>query len=195
MVLLVGGYLVVLGPEFLEVWLGNSYTPRVGLVMQILMGSFFFFLPMRGVALPVLMGIGKTKGPGFGLLAMGLTNLTLSLALVGQFGIFGVAFGTAVPNVVFSVIFLYLSCKHLGVSIDEYLRYVVQRSVLGALPALLFLLALKQWVGMDSWLLVLSAGVAYTAIFITCQLFFVYKGDQLTDPLGLIKQKLEARKS
>ncbi|MDF1838713.1 MAG: oligosaccharide flippase family protein, partial [Planctomycetota bacterium] len=106
LVFLIGGYLVVLGPEFLEVWLADSYSPRVGVVMQVLMGSFFFFLPMRGVALPVLMGIGKTKGPGYGLLAMGLSNLAISLVLVNYYGILGVAYGTVIPNVVFSVFFL-----------------------------------------------------------------------------------------
>ncbi len=195
MVMLVGGYLVVLGPEFLEAWLSTDYTPRIGTVMQTLMISFFFFLPMRGVALPVLMGIGKTKGPGFGLLAMGLCNLTLSLILVQHYGIYGVAVGTAVPNVVFALLFMYLACKHVEVPIDDYLKYSVQRSIFGALPALGFLALMKYQVGVEGWLLVLASGVVYTAIFIVCQLFFVYKDDPYTDPLALIKQKLEARRS
>ncbi len=195
LVFLVGGYLVVMGPEFLEVWLAESYSPRVGVVMQILMASFFFFLPMRGVALPVLMGIGKTKGPGFGLLAMGLCNLGISVILVNYYGILGVAYGTVIPNIVFSVFFLWLTCKHLEVSLDAYLKYVVQRSIFGALPAIAFLLAIRNWVDEPTWLIVLSAGVAYSAIFVLCQLFFVYRNDEYTDPLGLIKQKLEARRS
>jgi O-antigen/teichoic acid export membrane protein len=195
LVLLVGGYLAVLGPRFLEVWLGESYTPRVGTVMQILMVSFFFFLPMRGVALPVLMGIGKTKGPGFGLLAMGLTNLAMSVVLVNQFGIYGVAFGTAVPNVLFAVYFLYLTCKHLEVPLDEYLRYVIQPSILGSVPALGLLFLFDRYFLLGTWIPVLGAGVAYTAVFVICQLFYVYKADPLTDPLGLLKAKLEARRS
>ncbi len=195
LVLLVGGYLVVLGPEFLEAWLSDNYSPRIGVVLQVLMLSFFFFLPMRGVALPVLMGIGKTKGPGYGLLAMGLCNLALSLVLVQHFGIYGVAAGTAIPNIVFALLFMYLACKHLEISLDDYLKYSVQRSIFGALPGLGFLALMKYQVGVEGWLLVLASGVAYTAIFIACQLFFVYKDDAYTDPLALIKQKLEARRS
>ncbi len=195
LVMLVGGYLLVLGPEFLSAWLSDEYTDRMGTVMQILMLSFFFFLPMRGVALPVLMGIGKTKGPGFGLASMGLCNLILSLLLVRTYGVYGVAAGTAIPNVVFALFFLYLACKHLEIPLDEYLKYVVQRSIFGALPALGLLALFKYNFDVESWLLVLTAGVAYTAIFIACQLFFVYKDDAYTDPLALIKQKLEARRS
>ncbi|MCA9000734.1 MAG: oligosaccharide flippase family protein [Planctomycetes bacterium] len=195
LVLLVGGYLIVFGPEFLEVWLGESYTPQVGVVMQILMASFFFFLPMRGVALPVLMGIGKTRGPGYGLLAMGLSNLAISLFLVQHYGILGVAFGTVIPNVIFSVFFLWWTCKHLELSMDAYLKYVVQKSIFGALPAVAFLLIVRRWVETPNWWIVLSAGVAYSAIFMLSQVFFVYRNDAYTDPLALIRSKLGARQA
>jgi hypothetical protein len=48
---------------------------------------------------------------------------------------------------------------------------------------------------LGTWIPVLGAGVAYTAVFVICQLFYVYKADPLTDPLGLLKAKLEARRS
>ncbi|MDF1838142.1 MAG: hypothetical protein P1V35_09760, partial [Planctomycetota bacterium] len=88
-----------------------------------------------------------------------------------------------------------LTCKHLEISLDEYLKYVVQRSIFGAVPAIAFLLVLRTWIDNPTWWIVLSAGVAYSAIFVLCQLFYVYRNDQLTDPLGLIRQKLEARRS
>ena len=91
LVFLLGGYLVIVGPEFLSWWIGEPYDPESGLLLQILMVSFFVFLPVRGVALPILMGLGRPRGPAFGLVGMGLANLGISLALVGPFGVQGLS--------------------------------------------------------------------------------------------------------
>ncbi|MEZ6020103.1 MAG: polysaccharide biosynthesis C-terminal domain-containing protein [Planctomycetota bacterium] len=122
LVFLVGGYILILGPEFLQVWL-DDYNPIMGQVMQLLMISFFVFLPLYGVGLPMLMAVDKAKGPGLGLLAMGLMNLVLSVVLVGPYGVLGVAMGTVIPNIVFGIVFLHLSCKHMGVPMTEFLQY------------------------------------------------------------------------
>ncbi|HPF14045.1 MAG: oligosaccharide flippase family protein [Planctomycetes bacterium] len=190
LVLLIGGYLMVLGPEFLRVWFGDGYTPHMGQVLQILMASFFLFLPMRGVALPILMGLGKTRGPGIGLFAMGVTNLVLSLVLVRSHGVLGVALGTAIPNVAFGCFFLYLACKHLRVPLGEFLHYVGLRSLIGLLPGVAFLLFCKLGLQVEHTLPVLGAGVAYTALFGLIQVFFVFRNDPMTDPLALVQRKL-----
>ena len=72
------------------------------------MVSFLIFLPIRGVALPILMGLGKPGRPAVALLVMGLLNLGLSIALIGPLGLVGVALGTAVPNVLFAG----FPCRH-----------------------------------------------------------------------------------
>ena len=39
---------------------------------------------MRGVALPILMGLGKPRRPAFALAAMGVINVVISVALIGE---------------------------------------------------------------------------------------------------------------
>ena len=188
-VLLMGGYLLVLGPEFLSVWFQDDYHPAMGEVMQILMISFLMFLPMRGVVLPVLMGMGRTRGPGFGLLAMGLLNLGLSLVLVRTHGIHGVALGTAIPNGIFAVVFLVIGAKELQVPVGQFCRYVVWKPLLGTLPGLALLAWFKWGLEITAPLAVIGAGVIYTALFGLIQVFYVYRRDPLTDPLALIQAK------
>ena len=67
--------------------------------LEILMISCFAFLPVRGVALPILMGLGKPRAPTIAFLGAGVMNLVMSLALAKPFGLVGVAVGTAIPNV------------------------------------------------------------------------------------------------
>ena len=133
LVFLVGGYLMVLGPAFLDAWLGDESTPESGRLLQVLMVSFFVFLPVRGVALPVLMGLGRAKGPGIGLLSMGLVNVGLSIALIGPYGLLGVALGTAIPNVLFSAVFARTACATLGIPAARYAAYAFGRPLLAAL--------------------------------------------------------------
>ena len=59
--ILAGLFLIVLGPKFIGVWIDPSYEGPSGQVLQILMISSLVFLPVRGVAIPILMGIGKPR--------------------------------------------------------------------------------------------------------------------------------------
>ena len=56
-----GLFLIVLGPRFIGWWIDPSFEGPSGQVLQILMVSSLVFLPVRGVALPILMGIGKPQ--------------------------------------------------------------------------------------------------------------------------------------
>jgi len=195
-VMLIGGYLMVLGPNFLEAWLGDVYSPVSGRLLQILMVSFFFFLPTRGVALPVLMGLGHAKVPGYGLLGMGITNLILSLILVGPYGITGVAFGTAIPNVLFSILFLREACKRLDLSLTEWFSYAFGRLVPVTLIASGALAIGAYQIPLHGYPRVVAAGILYTALFGVLALAFVFRGDRFLDSgaiIGAIKARIREK--
>jgi O-antigen/teichoic acid export membrane protein len=176
-VLLVGLYLIVLGPEFLGWWIGPDFVGPSGRVLQVLMASFFFYLPVRGVALPVLLGLGKPKAPALALLAMGVLNLLLSLALVGPLGIFGVALGTAVPNVLFAAVLLVLACRELEVPMSQYVGYVAGRAIVGALLPLSVLLVSKYRFHVSGLVPLVAAGLASVLAFAVAWLAFVYRDE------------------
>ena len=188
LVLCLGAYLFVLGPEFLAWWFPVGYQDASGRVQQVLMASFFVFLPVRGVALPILMGVGRPRKPAFGLLAMGLANLVLSLALVREHGVVGVALGTAVPNVLFAVWFALSACRELGVPPWHYAGYALGRPLLGLVPGLALLLGLKLGVGVEGFAGLLGTGVAFVLVFATCQIVFVWRGDPYMDLLTKLRR-------
>src|SRR5439155_21137418 len=51
--------------------------------------TLFRSLPIRGVALPILMGLGKPRLPTIGFLIAGTVNLVLSILLVRPLGLAG----------------------------------------------------------------------------------------------------------
>lgn len=193
LVLMIGGYLMVLGPAFLTWWLpANSDHVLSGRLLQILMLSFFLFLPVRAVALPILMGLGRPKGPALGLVGMGFANLAISLALVRPYGLTGVALGTAIPNVLFATWFVGNACGQLQISLKDWLGYVVARPALATLICMAALAAADHWMNFEGFGPLLVAGIAYVGLFGLLQVLFVYRGDRYMDLYAALSSKLRS---
>ena len=175
--LLAGVFLIVLGPRFMGRWIDPSFEEPAGQVLQILMVSSLLFLPVRGVALPILMGIGKPKAPTIAFLIAGILNVGLSIILAGPLGLAGVALGTAIPNVLFAAVVLVVVCRELGVTISEYTRYVVPRAVIGSVPVLALLLWFKLGLHVSEMVGLIAAGSAMVVLFGITWLFYVYRDD------------------
>src|SRR2546425_9686748 len=179
--LLAGLFLTVLGPRFIAQWIDPSFEQPAGEVLQILMLSSFLFLPVRGVALPILMGLGKPKAPTIAFLVAGILNLVLSVALARPLGLAGVALGTAIPNVLFAVVVLVMACRELGVTSADYARYVIPRAVTGAIPILALLLWFKFGLQVRDMTGLVAAGSAMVVLFALTWIFYVYRDDPFVD--------------
>lgn len=191
--LMVGMFLFVLGPRFIAWWIDPSFEEPSGQVLQILMVSYLFFLPVRGVALPILIGLGKPGLPALALLVAGLVNLGLSVWLVGPLGLAGVALGTAIPNVLFAGFILVRACRELDISVADYLRYVGPRALLGACPAFALLLWFKLGMQVHGLGGLAMAGTAMVALFgLTC-ILFVYRNDPYVDLRGFAGSRVWSR--
>jgi O-antigen/teichoic acid export membrane protein len=178
---LAGVFLIVLGPAFIGWWIDPSFEQSSGIVLQILMISSFVFLPVRGVALPVLLGLGKPRTPTLAFVAAGLLNLALSILLAGPFGLAGVALGTAVPNVLFALVVLAAACRELGITVSVYLRYVVAKAALGALPLLVLLSWFKFGWQVQGIAGLTAAGTLTLLLFAATWVLFVYRNDPFVD--------------
>jgi O-antigen/teichoic acid export membrane protein len=179
--IMAGVFLMVLGPAFIGWWIDPSFAGPSGAVLQILMMSSFVFLPVRGVALPVLLGLGKPRTPTVAFIAAGLANLALSIALARPLGLAGVALGTAIPNVLFAVVVLVAACRELGIGVSTYLRYVVPRAALGAVPLTAWLVWCKAGLQVQSIGGLVGAGSAMLLLFGATWVVFVYRDDPFVD--------------
>jgi O-antigen/teichoic acid export membrane protein len=179
--LMAGLFLIVLGPRFIGWWIGPEFEGPSGTILQILMISCLAFLPVRGVALPVLMGIGRPRAATFAFIGAGVLNLVLSVVLAYPFGLAGVALGTAIPNVLFAAVVLVIACRDLGITVSKYLKYVVPRAAFGALPALALLLWFKFELQVQNFGGLAAAGTAMLALFAATWVLFVYRDDPYVD--------------
>jgi O-antigen/teichoic acid export membrane protein len=174
-------FLIILGPRFIGWWIDPSFEEPAGSVLQILMLSCIVFLPIRGVALPILLGLGKPKIPTIAFAVAGVLNLGLSILLVGPFGIAGVALGTAIPNVLFGIVVLVVTCRELDISVMTYVEYVVPRVALGTVPVLAFLLWFEYGVDLEGLIGMMAAGSGMSVLFAVIWVFFVYRDDRFVN--------------
>lgn len=92
------------GSSFIGLWMGPQYASISGRVLLIL-AVVMLFWPANTSAASILLGISKHRPMVPALLLEGLGNLALSILWIRSIGILGVALGTAVPNLVSSLIF------------------------------------------------------------------------------------------
>jgi len=190
--LLVVIYLVVSGPRFLGWWMADHFEGPSGDVLRILMLSNVIFLPVRAVSLPILMGLGKPRVPAFGFLVTGVANVALSVTLGKSFGLQGIAIGTAVPNVAFAIFLLVFTCRQLDASLKSFVRYVVPRPFIGAIPAIVVLVWFHQMVDVRSFGLLFVAGVLMLATYAATSLLYVFASDSRLDLMAFVRRKLRA---
>ncbi|MEW6411012.1 MAG: oligosaccharide flippase family protein [Candidatus Zixiibacteriota bacterium] len=156
----IGVSILVLGDSFIYLWMGNEFGSTVT-VLWILIVPTCVCLPLS-TASSVLLGIGKHKKLFYLLAVEAVSNIVLSIILVQRWGIYGVAWGTAIPQIVIYVL-VYPIMFHRIIESDVKIFYndigrVVLLSVLTALPPALLL---DRFVAVDGWpgLLIKSAGV------------------------------------
>ena len=134
-------FLLVFGPAFIAFWVNKAYTEDTGVVLRILMVSYLILMPIRGVAVPMLMGIGEAKWLTIATLAAGVLNIILSVLWVSSYGLSGAAWATFVPNVLLAMAMVLLVCRALNVRIVDYLSATVPLSLIGGFAAL----AILEW--------------------------------------------------
>lgn len=113
--------LILLGGDFIALWLGEQFREVSGNVLVILTVSYLFFLVQWGVVYPLLLGSSYVKFPTILMASTAILNIVLSLMLGSEFGLYGVAFGTALPNLINSIIVSIYSCRVFSVKFTSFL--------------------------------------------------------------------------
>jgi O-antigen/teichoic acid export membrane protein len=112
--------LMVLGPQFLMLWLHKPWIPESGRILQIMVPGYFI-AALTGPSAAMIYGRGSIRGLMLLTVAEAAVNLAMSVLLVGPLGLYGVAIGTAVPLAVFrGIIFPLLVKKEMGIAPRDF---------------------------------------------------------------------------
>jgi len=95
--------LIIRGGSFVGVWMGPQYAKASGIVLAILATALLFALPNLPAG-AIAYGVEKHKTLAKWAMGEAIANLTLSVVLARKFGIYGVAIGTLIPNLVIQLV-------------------------------------------------------------------------------------------
>jgi O-antigen/teichoic acid export membrane protein len=179
--LLVGLFLVFLGPAFISWWINPKFGDEVGDVLRILVASFILMLPTSAVGFRFLLGLTRPLNMAVTYVVAGLLNLGISALLVTPYGLVGVAIGTAAPNVLLAIVVMQLCCREIGVPVSTYLGYVVARPLLGSLPIAALLLFFERTLPVKTFLGLAISGSVHVVVFAAVWVLLVYRNDPHLD--------------
>jgi O-antigen/teichoic acid export membrane protein len=134
------------GKTFIRVWMGSEYAQQSGHVLWILTLASMFAAG-EAAAGSTMMGIGKHRILAAVYLAEAVCNLGVSIALVRSMGIYGVAWGTALPGLAKSFLFWpWYARRVLGIPVWKYILANWLRPAVGIVPfAVLTYFTEKIW--------------------------------------------------
>lgn len=126
--------LIIRGSSFIGLWMGPQYRQSSGMVLIILAFPLIFSFANQTAA-AIAFGIEKHKTMAWWAMGEGVANLALSIILVHFYGIYGVAFGTLVPNLIAQLGFWpqYIS-KLVGMSVGQVVLSVWMPVLMASLP-------------------------------------------------------------
>jgi len=101
---LIAGLLVILGKPFIICWMGEGYSDSYEILLLLTVSAFITLSQIP--AQQLLFGISKHKVMAWVNLVGAFLNLVISIILVPEFGLMGVAFGTLLSTVVVRLVVL-----------------------------------------------------------------------------------------
>jgi O-antigen/teichoic acid export membrane protein len=122
------------GHTFIHLWMGAQYAQPSGTVMQILLLSVIFS-SANVTSCGIVYGMEKHKPIALWAMVEGAANLILSVILVRRIGIYGVAWGSAIPSVIIELLLwpVYI-CRLVEIPVWTYLWQAWIRSSLAVVP-------------------------------------------------------------
>jgi O-antigen/teichoic acid export membrane protein len=134
------------GHTFIRLWMGAQYAQPSGTVMQILLLSVVFS-SANVTSGGIVYGMEKHRRIALWAIVEAAANLILSVILVRRIGIYGVAWGSAIPSIIIELL-LWPSyiCKLVQIPVWTYLWQAWIRTALAVVPfALACALAERFW--------------------------------------------------
>jgi O-antigen/teichoic acid export membrane protein len=117
-----GGAMVIFGETFIRVWMGPDYAAAYPPLAVLAIATALYVTMQPSVSL--IYGVGAVGTLAKVSLAEAVSNLVLSLILVRELGLLGVALGTAIPLVFYSLFLLVFGNRLVGASIRQWMRSV-----------------------------------------------------------------------
>jgi O-antigen/teichoic acid export membrane protein len=168
MVIPVAFGLALLAEPLVLAWVGPEFAQSATVIH--VLAAVVTYRVGNATATTLLKGAGHHRLLAFSNLSIAVANLILSLALVGRYGLTGVALGTLIPLAAVSMFVLFpAACRRTELPVRLALRSAVWPAVWPAVLMGGFLLAARRYSGAGAaWIALeaVAAGILYVSVFL-----------------------------
>ncbi|UCD94160.1 MAG: polysaccharide biosynthesis C-terminal domain-containing protein, partial [Candidatus Zixiibacteriota bacterium] len=194
----ISGYIcisvLIFGGPFILLWVKKDFVDAIG-VLRILIFAGAFTFPQI-IANSVLLGVSKHRLTFYILGSEAVANLVLSLILVQSFGIAGVAWGTAIPQLII-YIFVYprVFYKAMEANVRDFYITAAKSaaySIVFVLPAAYIMYKLLM---PDSWLYLIIDCLVVTGVMIAGLVGVILDESDRERAFGIVRKILGRSKS
>ncbi|WP_442511956.1 oligosaccharide flippase family protein [Novipirellula sp. SH528] len=155
--------------DFYALWVGPKYVETdiyhsVPLLFQVLLVGALF-TAVQGIGSKILLGRRKVKGLTWLIATEGAMNLLISIALIRQYGLLGVALGTTLPAIVCrGFVHPIMVCSNLKLRWNDYAREITYPTLMIVLLLPPLIAVVHRFIGIDSWAELFVCGVAASTL-------------------------------
>ena len=158
--------LVLYIDEILKIWL-DLHDPTTSNIAIVLMVSIFIMVFFRSSSVQVLLMCNKEKELAIIATIEALANLVLSIYLIKDYSLMGVAIGTLIPNFILAFIYnIPVACKFANIKIYEYIKTTILPTLIPLFIALLGSFYIKSILDTSSIVQLLMGLISTIFIFI-----------------------------
>jgi O-antigen/teichoic acid export membrane protein len=169
---------IVLGGEFIALWMGEEFRELSGLVLLTLAISQIFSAPHQTLS-SVLYGMDKHKMLAFFRIGEAISNLVLSIVLLHLYGIVGVALGTTIPHILLTALILPVyTTRVIGMSMLNYYLSAYVRPVIAAIPFLMAVLCIKHYLVIESLGLFFGVVIAASLVYLVISFWIIFNAGE-----------------
>jgi len=166
----ISGYLLIamlfFGGSFILLWVGDDFTPSVKILYTLIISGTIYFPQM--IANSVLFGISRHKIALYILAVEAVSNIGLSLLLVKSYGIWGVALGTAIPQVIiYTFVYPVVFYRVMSSDVKTFYYTAIKSLVMSGLFVLPPAFLMWKLITPDNW-----AALIFDCAVVTVIMFF-----------------------
>ncbi|MET0067933.1 MAG: MATE family efflux transporter [Candidatus Thiodiazotropha sp.] len=182
---------IVLGGEFIRLWMGEEFQELSGQVLAILALSQIFSAPHQTLS-SVLYGLDKHKMLAYFRIAEAVSNLILSIILLQYMGIVGVALGTAIPHILLTAVILPIyTTRIVGMNLYAYYRDAYLRPIFAAGPFLVAVLMIENGILIGSLGTFFALVALVSLVYLVISYWIIFTPDERLMVNGKLKAMLK----
>ena len=156
--------LLLLGPDFITLWVGAHFGAAASQLLPYMVASTFILF-LNPFAPRYLTALGK-HGIYAKVAPVALAvSVVIAVSLMGRLGVAAIVVGAIVASVISCSFTLTLSCKLLGISVATYLKRALLPLVLPGIFMVLTVLTAKNFVPMRSYAHVFAVAMLASAVY------------------------------